>query len=68
MQQNYFKQLSEVNVSEHIELKGSFSYLSWPYAVEQLRLADPTATWEVKRFNGLPYLNSEAGHFVEITA
>jgi len=32
-----------------------FSYLSWPYAVNQLRQSDPTATWETRRFDGLPY-------------
>lgn len=64
--QNYFQQLHEINVAEHIERKGLFSYLSWPFAVAQLRLADPQATWEVKRFNGLPYLASEAGYFVEV--
>jgi Protein of unknown function (DUF1071) len=64
--QNYFAHLHQMNVSEHIEHKGAFAYLSWPYAVTQLRLADPTATWEVKRFAGLPYLRSDCGHFVEV--
>jgi len=45
---------------------GGFSYLSWPFAVAQLRLADPTAHWEVRRFDGLPYLASEIGVFVEV--
>jgi hypothetical protein len=52
--QNYFAALSQVNVSEHIERKGAFAYISWPFAVAQLRLADPSATWEVRRFEGLP--------------
>ena len=51
---NYFERLNRINVSEHIEKKGNFSYLSWPFAVAQLRLADPTASWEVRRFEGLP--------------
>lgn len=63
---NYFATLNAINVNEHIEKKGGFSYLSWPFAVAQLRLADPTATWEVRRFNGLPYLATEAGVFVEV--
>ena len=63
---NYFAQLNAINVSEHIEKKGGFSYLSWPYAVAQLRLADPQATWAVCRFNGLPYLITETGVFVEV--
>lgn len=63
---NYFAQLSALNVNDHVEKKGGFSYLSWPYAVSQLRLADPSATWEVRRFDGLPYLATDAGVFVEV--
>ena len=63
---NYFERLSKLNVSAHLERKGQFAYLSWPYAVEQLRLADPGATWEVKRFEGLPYQKTEVGYFVEV--
>ncbi len=60
---NYFVELSKVNVNEHIERKGSFSYLSRPFAVSQLRSFDPTATWAVQRFDGLPFLHTEAGCF-----
>jgi hypothetical protein len=63
---NYFAQMNQINVSAHIEKKGEFSYLSWPYAVAQLRLADPTAYWEVRRFDGLPYLKTDTGYFVEV--
>jgi hypothetical protein len=64
--QNYFVELSKINVNEHVERKGQFSYLSWPFAVSQLRQFDPVATWQVQRFDGLPYLNTEAGVFVEV--
>jgi hypothetical protein len=63
---NPFRTLFKLDVSEYVEKKGQFSYLSWPYAVSQLRLADPEATWKVKRFNGLPYLATETGVFVEV--
>ena len=63
---NYFSKLNAVNVTEHIEKKGAFSYLSWPWAVQQLRQADPSATWEVKRFDSLPFLKTEVGYFVEV--
>ena len=63
---NYFARLNEINVSSHIEKKGGFAYLSWPFAVAQLRLADPTATWEVRWFDGLPFLHTDAGVFVEV--
>ena len=63
---NHFARLSAINVSDHIERKGGFAYLSWPFAVAQLRLADPSACWEVRRFNELPYLGTELGFFVEV--
>ena len=63
---NHFARLNAINVSEHIEKKGGFAYLSWPFAVAQLRLADASAVWEVRRFDGLPYLPTEAGVFVEV--
>ena len=65
-QDNYFLQLSSISVSGHVEKKGQFSYLSWPFAVSQLRQFDPTATWDVQRFNGLPYLATDLGVFVEV--
>jgi hypothetical protein len=63
---NHFARLNAIELGAHIEHKGEFSYLSWPYAVQQLRLADPTACWEVRRFAGLPYLKTETGFFVEV--
>ena len=64
--ENSFARLNQINVSDHIEKKGEFSYLSWPFAVAQLRLADSAAFWEVRRFEGLPYLRTEIGFFVEV--
>ena len=64
---NYFLELSRINVNEHVERKGQFSYLSWPFAVSQLRQFDPVATWQVQRFDGLPYLMTDLGVFVEVS-
>lgn len=61
-----FKTLSETNVNDHIEKKGKFSYLSWAWAVSELRLASPTATWEVIKTDGLPFCKTECGFFVEV--
>ena len=63
---NTFRTLFQIDVAKFVEMKGQFSYLSWPFAVAQLRLADPTACWEVRRFDGLPYLSTELGFFVEV--
>lgn len=63
---NPFTALAAINVNDHVEKKGGFSYLSWPFAVSQLRQFDPTATWDVRRFDGLPFLVTDAGVFVEV--
>lgn len=64
---NYFDELSKVDCSKHIEKKGRFSYLSWPFAVSELRKRHPDATWEVvKSKDGLPYVYTESGCFVEV--
>lgn len=64
--ENTFTKLAAIDCKEHIEKKGKFSYLSWPWAVRMLREADPKATWEVRRFDGRPYLATDFGVFVEV--
>ncbi len=66
MSKNYYEELSKINVSDHVEKKGRFSYLSWAWAVDVLRKHDPTATWEVIRFEGMPFMKTECGYFVEV--
>lgn len=66
MAENYFTKLAAIDCGKHIEKKNNFSYLSWPFAVAKLRETDPAATWEVVRFNGLPFLATECGYFVEV--
>ncbi|HKJ61156.1 MAG TPA: DUF1071 domain-containing protein, partial [Hyphomicrobiales bacterium] len=63
---NYFEELYAVPVTEHIEKKNGFSYVSWPFAVAELRKRHPEAVWEVKRFDGLPFMVSTCGVFVEV--
>ncbi|MCB4332793.1 Sak single strand annealing protein [Bacillus cereus] len=64
--ENYFSKLAQIDCSEHVEKKGRFSYLSWAWAVKKLREVDSKATWEVKRFDGAPYLKTDCGYFVEV--
>lgn len=55
-ERNYFEVLNDIDVSEHIEKKGKFSYLSWPWAVEQFGKYHPTHRIEV-------LLHPETGDF-----
>ena len=65
--EHYFEVLRKHNVSDYMEQKGQFNYLSWAYAVEELRKLKPDATWRViKDENGYPYTSTPAGHFVEV--
>lgn len=66
MASNAFSKLVALDCGEHLERKNGFTYLSWPWAVRKLREVAPDATWEVKRFEGLPYLKTECGYFVEV--
>jgi len=67
MDRNVFAELARVDCSEHIEKKNGFSYLSWPFAVEQLRKHCPDATWEVRRNeNNEPFFITQCGVFVEV--
>jgi hypothetical protein len=70
---NYFRELQGVDCSKHIEKKGGLSYLSWPFAVAQLKALHPDATWKVRHYlppgSGdiepkIPYCITPAGCFV----
>jgi hypothetical protein len=41
-----YLELRKIDVSEQIEKKGKFNYLSWAHAVDILLQQDPTATWQ----------------------
>ncbi len=40
-----YKAIRKVDVSDHTEKKGKFSYLSWAWAVDTLLQHDESATW-----------------------
>ncbi|MCP3681569.1 MAG: DUF1071 domain-containing protein [bacterium] len=62
-----FEELYKTDVTKHIEKKGRFSYLSWPYAVAEFRKACPNGTWTIADFDyGKPYCKTDAGCFVEV--
>ena len=64
---NYFTKLDEVDVTKHVEKKGKFSYLSWAYAVRELKKRHPNATWTVHEYEGKPYMATDCGYFVKVS-
>lgn len=70
---NYFTDLARINVSNYVDKKGQFSYLSWSHAVDQVKRYDPDANWKVIRFPQpggqgpeIPWMITPAGCFVEV--
>jgi hypothetical protein len=61
-----FETLNAVDCKSRVAKKGKFSYLSWSFAVDELLRKYPEATWEVKRFDGPPYMKTDLGYFVEV--
>jgi len=41
-----YNDIRKINVNEHTDKKGKFTYLSWAWAVDQLLQLDPSATWD----------------------
>jgi len=65
-EKSVFEKLSSINVSKLVKSKNGFNYLSWASALETLYHNFPSATFDIKRFNGLPYLQTDLGYFVEV--
>lgn len=59
----------ELQIGQHVEKKGKFSYLSWAYAVRYLRENLPDATWTIhENANGLPIFSTvSGGHMVKVS-
>lgn len=55
-EKDVFGTLNSIDVKGHIEKKNGLSYLPWSYAWGELKKRFPKAVYEVKRFNGLPYV------------
>ena len=46
--------LASINVNDHTEKKGTLTYLSWAWAVDQLLRHDPDASWDYRCWNDQP--------------
>lgn len=67
MMSSIFKVLNNVDVSALTKEKGKFSYLSWSNAVRETSKLFPGITWEMTKWDSLPFLKTEVGYFVECT-
>lgn len=65
-----FEQLTAVDCSEHVDKKDTgsavLSYLSWAWAWDYFKKAYPDAKYEIKEWDGKPYLFDEkTGYMVQ---
>lgn len=63
-----FAALNAINVNDKTEKKNGLTYLSWVWAWAEFKKVCPDATYEVIKFNGLPYAYDEnTGYMVYTT-
>lgn len=64
-----FEEIAAINVNEHAEKKNGLTYLSWPWAIAEIKKIYPDITYEVKKFeNGLPYVYDPNTGFMVFTS
>ena len=56
---NIFEELSKLNVNDKTEEKNGLTYLSWAWAWARFKEVCPSATYEVVKFDGKPYVYDE---------
>ena len=65
--QSTFMKLFKTDVSGYVKQKGKFNYLSWCFAVQELKRSCPNARWGVtKAEDGSPFFKTECGYFVDV--
>lgn len=61
-----FDKLFLLNVNEHTEKKNGLTYLSWSWAYAKFMESCPDMTYEIRHWDGKPYLYDETlGYMVE---
>lgn len=68
----HFKKLNSIDVNNKVEKKkdnlgNELNYLSWAWAWAETKKAYPTAKYEIKKFNNLPYVFDEMTGYMVYT-
>ena len=64
---NLFEELAKVDCSAHVEKKGKFTYLSWPFAFGELFKRHPKAEIEAREWDGFPAVQGPKGWMVQVS-
>lgn len=68
MSDSVFKILSSIDITTMVQKKGNFWYMPWSNAVREITKTYPDFAWEFTSYEGLPYLETKIGFFVECQA
>ena len=72
MEKKLFEELFAINVNEHTEKRDNgkveLTYLSWSWAWAEFKKRCPNAKYEIKMFNGLPYVFDEKTGYMVFTS
>lgn len=64
---NTYEELRSVNVNGHTEKKNGLTYLSWAWAWDEVMRRYPGAEYNIKEFDGKPYLYDKALGYMVMT-
>lgn len=63
-----FEKLYAIDVNEKTEKKGNLTYLSWAWAWAEFKKICPDGVYEVKKFDGIPYVYDPATGYMVYTS
>jgi len=66
-EKSVFQILSSINVEKDVKEKNGMRYLPWAAAIKYLLNYFPDANWEHREWDGIPYLKTGSGCFVEVS-
>lgn len=66
-EESVFESLYNLNVNGHTEGRNGLTYLSWTYAIAEVKKRYPDMQYEVEKFNGLPYVFDELTGYMVYT-
>ena len=68
MTKELFNQLNSINVKDKTEKKNGLTYLSWSWAWSEFMKVCPYAKYEIKMFDGKPYIYDEKLGYMVFTS
>jgi len=63
-----FEKLYAIDVNDKTEKKGNLTYLSWAWAWAEFKKICPDGVYEVKKFDGIPYVYDPATGYMVYTS